>query len=128
MITNEWADDFFHGLAIDFWVAVAPAPDSDLPFLENVFGAPAGQVILDVACGAGRHSIALARRGYAVTRSPASISQPRASPRRSAARMRRRSRSNGIAVTCASFPGAIASTARSASATASAIAIGMERA
>src|SRR5258707_13218100 len=67
MTTNEWADDFFHGLAIDFWVAVAPAPDSDLPFLENVFGAPAGQAILDVACGAGRHSIALARRGYAVT-------------------------------------------------------------
>lgn len=67
MTTHDWAHDFFHGLAIDFWVAVAPQPDADLPFLENVFGAPAGQAILDVACGAGRHSIPLARRGYAVT-------------------------------------------------------------
>lgn len=67
MITNDWTQDFFHGLAVDFWLAVAPPPDADLPFLEKVFGAPAGQAILDVACGAGRHSIALARRGYAVT-------------------------------------------------------------
>jgi SAM-dependent methyltransferase len=67
MNTNDWTEDFFHGLAIDFWLAVAPPPDGDLPFLENVFGAPAGQAILDVACGAGRHSIALSQRGYAVT-------------------------------------------------------------
>jgi SAM-dependent methyltransferase len=67
MTTNDWTHDFFHGLAVDFWLAVAPPPDGDLPFLENAFGAPAGQAILDVACGAGRHSIALARRGYAVT-------------------------------------------------------------
>jgi SAM-dependent methyltransferase len=67
MNTNDWTEDFFHGLAIDFWLAVAPSPDGDLPFLENAFGAPAGQAILDVACGAGRHSIALSQRGYAVT-------------------------------------------------------------
>jgi SAM-dependent methyltransferase len=67
MTTNDWTHDFFHGLAVDFWLAVAPPPDGDLPFLENAFGVPAGQTILDVACGAGRHSIALARRGYAVT-------------------------------------------------------------
>jgi SAM-dependent methyltransferase len=67
MTTNDWTHDFFHGLAVDFWLAVAPPPDGDLPFLESVFGAPCGQAILDVACGAGRHSIALARRGYTVT-------------------------------------------------------------
>jgi SAM-dependent methyltransferase len=67
MITNDWAQEFFHGLAIDFWLAAAPTPDTDLPFLEEVFGAPRGQVILDIACGAGRHSIPLAQRGYAVT-------------------------------------------------------------
>jgi len=67
MITNDWFQDFFHGLAVDFWVAVAPPADADLPFLESVFGAPNGQTILDIACGAGRHSIPLARHGYAVT-------------------------------------------------------------
>jgi SAM-dependent methyltransferase len=66
MSTNEWFEDFFYGLAVDFWVAVAPSADADLPFLEKAFGAPGG-AILDVACGAGRHSIALARRGYDVT-------------------------------------------------------------
>ncbi|HXH41788.1 MAG TPA: methyltransferase domain-containing protein [Thermoanaerobaculia bacterium] len=67
MTTNEWFRDFFHGLAVDFWLAAAPPADADLPFLENAFGAPDGRSILDVACGAGRHSIPLARRGYAVT-------------------------------------------------------------
>ena len=66
MSTNDWFHDFFHGLAVDFWVAVAPSADADLPFLEKAFGAPGG-AILDVACGAGRHSIPLARRGYNVT-------------------------------------------------------------
>jgi SAM-dependent methyltransferase len=66
MTSNDWFHDFFHGLAVDFWVAVAPSADGDLPFLEQVFGAPGG-AILDVACGAGRHSIPLARRGYDVT-------------------------------------------------------------
>ena len=66
MTTNDWVHEFFHGLAVDFWVAVAPSADADLPFLEQAFGAPRG-AILDVACGAGRHSIPLARRGYDVT-------------------------------------------------------------
>ena len=65
-MTNDWTHDFFHGLAVDFWLAVAPPADADLPFLEKAFGAPGG-TILDVACGAGRHSIPLARRGYQVT-------------------------------------------------------------
>jgi len=66
MTTNDWTHDFFHGLAVDFWMAVAPSADADLPFLEKAFGTPGG-AILDVACGAGRHSIPLARRGYRVT-------------------------------------------------------------
>jgi SAM-dependent methyltransferase len=67
MSNNEWFQDFFQGLAVDFWTAAAPAGDADLPFLESVFGAPEGRDILDVACGAGRHSIPLAKRGYGVT-------------------------------------------------------------
>ena len=103
MSTNDWFEDFFHGLAVDFWVAVAPAADADLPFLEKTFGAPGG-AILDVACGAGRHSIPLARRGYHVTGVDLSAT---------------------FLVRCL---GATASTARSVSATASAIAIATARA
>ena len=51
-------------MAVDFWLAVAPAPDDDIAFLRSVF---TGNEILDVACGAGRHAIPLARAGYDVT-------------------------------------------------------------
>jgi SAM-dependent methyltransferase len=67
MSSNEWFQDFFDGLAMDFWMAVAPSGEADLPFLESVFGAPDDRNILDVACGAGRHSIPLARHGYRVS-------------------------------------------------------------
>jgi SAM-dependent methyltransferase len=67
MSNNEWFQDFFQGLAVDFWTAVAPSGAADLPFLESVYGAPDNRDILDVACGAGRHSIPLAKRGYNVT-------------------------------------------------------------
>lgn len=66
-MTNDWYGNFFDGLAVDFWVTAVPSPGDDLGFLESVFGAPAGQRILDLACGAGRHAIPLADRGYRVT-------------------------------------------------------------
>lgn len=62
---NNWYQDFFNGLAVDFWMAAAPPPDDDIAFLRSVFGD--GNAILDVACGAGRHAIPLARAGYRVT-------------------------------------------------------------
>lgn len=67
MSSNEWFQDFFQGVAVDFWTAVAPPGYADVAFLESIFGAPAQRDILDIACGAGRHSIPLARRGYHVT-------------------------------------------------------------
>ncbi|MEA2238767.1 MAG: hypothetical protein QOC81_3491 [Thermoanaerobaculia bacterium] len=67
MSSNDWFESFFQGVAVDFWTAVAPSGDADLPFLESIFGAPDNRDILDVACGAGRHSIPLAKRGYPVT-------------------------------------------------------------
>ena len=63
MHTN-WYQDFFNGTAVDFWMAAAPPPDDDIAFLRSVF--PDGKEILDVACGAGRHAIPLARAGYRV--------------------------------------------------------------
>jgi SAM-dependent methyltransferase len=63
-VTNDWYQDFFTGTAVDFWMAAAPPPDEDIAFLQSVFAR--GGEILDVACGAGRHAIPLARAGYRV--------------------------------------------------------------
>ena len=62
---NEWFRDFFDGLAVDFWMAVAPRAGEDIAFLQTIFGD--GGEILDVACGAGRHTLPLARAGYRMT-------------------------------------------------------------
>ena len=61
----NWYQSFFDGLAVDFWLAAAPPPDEDIAFLRSLF--PAAGQLLDVACGAGRHAIPLARAGYRVT-------------------------------------------------------------
>jgi SAM-dependent methyltransferase len=63
-VTYDWYQDFFTGIAVDFWMAAAPPPDEDIAFLQSVFAR--GGEILDVACGAGRHAIPLARAGYRV--------------------------------------------------------------
>jgi len=41
--------------------------DSQVEFIERIVPLKKGQKILDLACGFGRHAIALARRGYSVT-------------------------------------------------------------
>ena len=62
---SEWFRDFFDGIAVDFWMAVAPPADDDVQFLKSIF--EDGGEILDLACGAGRHTIPLARAGYRMT-------------------------------------------------------------
>jgi SAM-dependent methyltransferase len=66
-VDNEWFRDFFDGMAVDFWMAVAPPPDDDVAFLQTWFGPANGQEVLDAACGAGRHTIPLAKAGYRMT-------------------------------------------------------------
>ncbi len=57
---------FFDGLAVEFWVKIAPAPsDAEIEFLQSIFGD--ARELLDVACGGGRYSIPLFRAGYALT-------------------------------------------------------------
>ena len=40
---------------------------AEVDFIESALAIPKGGRILDVACGHGRHSIELAKRGYQVT-------------------------------------------------------------
>jgi ubiquinone/menaquinone biosynthesis C-methylase UbiE len=50
-------------------IAAASAVDTqkEVEFLQTVFSKHTVHSVLDIACGTGRHSIALAERGYDVT-------------------------------------------------------------
>jgi SAM-dependent methyltransferase len=66
---SAWYADFFTELPNAFWRAAVPpsATTAEVDFLERATGLPPGGRVLDVACGSGRHALALARRGYRVT-------------------------------------------------------------
>ncbi len=66
---TNWYKTFFTGLALDFW-AKAMKPEytnAEIKFIKEVVNIPAGAEILDVPCGFGRHTIALAKEGFNVT-------------------------------------------------------------
>jgi SAM-dependent methyltransferase len=65
-VYSDWTTTFFGGLAVEFWVKVAPAPDkTEIEFLRSVFDG--GPELLDIACGAGSFTIPLADAGYSMT-------------------------------------------------------------
>lgn len=65
---TTWQHEFFQGVALDCWRAVIPnlptAAETD--FLARVFSAESKH-LLDLACGNGRHALALAARGFDIT-------------------------------------------------------------
>ncbi|MCM3883486.1 cyclopropane-fatty-acyl-phospholipid synthase family protein [Frankia sp. R82] len=68
-ISPTWYATFFTYLPNEFWRRVA-TPEwtvAEVDFVESRLGLRAGARILDVPCGSGRHSLALAARGYRVT-------------------------------------------------------------
>jgi len=68
-ISSTWYEDFFTELPNEFWrrVATPEMTTADLDFVESHLALTSGSRILDVPCGSGRHSIALAQRGHRVT-------------------------------------------------------------
>ncbi|WP_157891965.1 MULTISPECIES: SAM-dependent methyltransferase [Frankia] len=68
-ISSSWYADFFTDLPNEFWrrAATPEWTEADVDFVEARLGLPHGSRILDVPCGSGRHSLALAARGHRVT-------------------------------------------------------------
>ena len=68
-VASNWYENFFHGLALDLWrKAISPKQTkSEADFLVKVLQCEKDSHLLDVPCGNGRLSLALAARGYRLT-------------------------------------------------------------
>lgn len=66
---GRWYEEFFFGVAQDFWEAVVPEAltRAEVRLAEETLDLPRGAAVLDVPCGFGRHALPLARKGYRVT-------------------------------------------------------------
>jgi SAM-dependent methyltransferase len=69
MMPENWWENFFHGVALDFWRAAIPAEltRAEADFLTKQLQLTNSAKVLDVPCGNGRLSIELAQRGFALT-------------------------------------------------------------
>jgi SAM-dependent methyltransferase len=65
----DWWRTFFTGLAVDVWLQAMPEDTtrSEADFVQKVLAVRPPAKLLDVPCGGGRHCLALAARGYAMT-------------------------------------------------------------
>jgi SAM-dependent methyltransferase len=65
----DWQNAFFRGVALDAWrqITTDEMTSREAEFLEKTLRLGVGARVLDAPCGNGRHSISLARRGYAMT-------------------------------------------------------------
>jgi SAM-dependent methyltransferase len=66
---NEWWRAFFSGTAVEMWLQATPEEQTELEaeFIQKLLQVPQPARLLDVPCGGGRHALALAGRGYAIT-------------------------------------------------------------
>ena len=62
---HNWYESFFDGLAMEFWQeAMKPEyTDVEIKFILDILNLSTGAKILDIPCGFGRHSMALAHKG-----------------------------------------------------------------
>lgn len=66
---NDWWQTFFSGVVVDSWLAATTEEQTqaEADFFQKMLQVPAPAKLLDVPCGGGRHSLAMARRGYQMT-------------------------------------------------------------
>ncbi|MGH9875118.1 MAG: SAM-dependent methyltransferase [Pyrinomonadaceae bacterium] len=68
-MSENWWENFFHGVALDFWRAAVSGEftSAEADFIEKQLQLTNSDKVLDVPCGNGRLSIELAKRGFALT-------------------------------------------------------------
>jgi SAM-dependent methyltransferase len=68
-VQPDWWKSFFEGVAVSMWLQALPPEhtEREADTIERVLDVGPGAEILDVPCGGGRLSLALADRGYRVT-------------------------------------------------------------
>jgi SAM-dependent methyltransferase len=66
---TEWPIAFFDDdyLRIYRPMLTSEVTQREADFIESTLGLPAGSAVLDLACGFGRHAVAMASRGYKMT-------------------------------------------------------------
>jgi SAM-dependent methyltransferase len=66
---SNWWENFFHGVALDFWRAAVTAEQTraEADFIQQQLQLAGPAKILDVPCGNGRLSLELAARGFELT-------------------------------------------------------------
>jgi SAM-dependent methyltransferase len=66
---KDWWRTFFHGAMAESWLAATTEEQTrqEADFVEKMLRVAPPARLLDVPCGGGRHSLALAARGYAMT-------------------------------------------------------------
>jgi 2-polyprenyl-3-methyl-5-hydroxy-6-metoxy-1,4-benzoquinol methylase len=68
-VASNWWADFFEGLSTQLWLAAMPQEhtNAEAGTIARLLGASPGAELLDVPCGGGRLSLALAQGGYRLT-------------------------------------------------------------
>lgn len=68
MSRNPWTDNKFAKKSLQHLdSSFLAGTEKEVEFLINEIGLSEGDAILDLGCGAGRHSIELSKRGFKVT-------------------------------------------------------------